>query len=171
MKPETLTKADLVTGVVLIVFSLTVIEESWRMPRLAQMGVRPESAPGLVPGLLGVMLLILGCVLTVRSIRRGGHRLGITRENFVRTLLLPGNIRLIGTLVLCIGYAGVAVGRVPYWLATGAFVFLFIAIFEWRRDADRRARVRSLAFAAGLSVIVTVVVTWVFSNLFLVTLP
>lgn len=166
-----MTKADLITGLVLIVFSITVIEESWRMPRLEQMGVRPESAPGLVPALLGIMLLILGVVLTIRSIKRGGHRLGITRENFVQTLWQSGNLRLIGTLVLCVGYAGVMIGNMPYWLATGIFVFLFTAIFEWRRDADRRARIRALAIATGLAVIVAGTVTWVFANVFLVTLP
>lgn len=166
-----MTKADLVTGVVLIVFSLTVIEESWRMPRLAHLGIHPSSVPGLVPGLLGVMLLILGLVLTIRSIKRGGHHFGITSEGLVRTFVEPGNLRLIGTLVLCVVYAGFAIGNMPYWLATGLFVFLFVVIFEWRHDVDRAARVRSLAFAAGLAVATSAVVTWVFSNLFLVTLP
>lgn len=164
-------KADLITGLVLIVFSIVVIEESWRMPRLEHLGVKPESAPGLVPALLGIMMLILGGVLTVRAIRRGGHHLGVTRENTIRTLLEPGNLRLIGTLVLCVAYAGVMIGHMPYWLATGIFVFLFVAIFEWRRDAGRPERIRALAFAAGLAVIVAGVVTWVFANLFLVTLP
>lgn len=166
-----MTKADLITGLVLILFSLAVIEESWRMPRLADLGVRPESAPGLVPGILGIVLLIFGSVLTVRSLRRGGHHLGFSREGFRQTLSRPRNLRLIATLVLCVGYANIMIGRMPYWLATGIFIFLFIAIFEWRRDADRRARLRSLAFAIGISVTMTAAVTWVFSNAFLVTLP
>ena len=166
-----MTKADLITGLVLIVFSLVVIEESWRMPRLEQMGVRPESAPGLVPALLGIMLLILGVVLTIRSFKRGGHHLGLTREVVAQTLWQPGNLRLIGTLVLCVGYAGFMIGNIPYWLATGIFAFLFIAIFEWRRDLDRRARVRALAFAGGIAIVLAAVVTWVFANVFLVTLP
>lgn len=171
MKPDNMTKADLITGLVLIVFSLTVIEESWRMPRLENLGVKSMSVPGLVPGLLGAILLILGAVLTVRSLRRGGHHMGITRENFVRTLLLPGNVRLIIAMVLCVGYAGVAIGRMPYWLATGLFVFLFTAIFEWRRDADRKARVRALVAALLLAVAASGTVTWIFQKVFLVTLP
>ena len=171
MKIENMTKADLITGLVLIVFSLVVIEESWRMPRLENLDVPLTSVPGLVPGLLGVVLLILGAALTLRSLIRGGHHLGITRENFARTLQLPGNVRLVVTLVLCVGYAGFMVGRLPYWLATGIFVFLFTGIFEWRRDADRRTRLRALAFAAFLAVVTTAVVTWVFESVFLVTLP
>lgn len=171
MKPDTLTKADLITGLVLIVFSLTLIEEAWRMPRLEQLGVHPSSVPGLVPGLLGIILLILGAVLAVRSFRRGGHHLGITRENTAQTFREPGNLRLVVTLVLCIGYAAFMIGNMPYWLATGIFTFLFIALFEWRPDADRRTRVRGLAIAAVISVVVAGAVTWVFANLFLVTLP
>ncbi|MDX9860261.1 MAG: tripartite tricarboxylate transporter TctB family protein [Rhodospirillales bacterium] len=171
MKPDTMTKADLITGLVLIVFSLTLIEESWRMPRLEQLGIHPSSVPGLVPGMLGVILLILGAVLTIRSFRRGGHHLGITRENTARTFCQPGNLRLIATLALSIGYAAFMIGNMPYWLATGVFTFLFIAIFEWRPGADGRTRLRGLAFAAVIAIVVAWVVTWVFANLFLVTLP
>lgn len=171
MKPDTMTKADLITGLVLIIFSLTIIEESWRMPRLEQLGVHPASVPGVVPGMLGVILLTLGAVLTVRSFKRGGHHLGIDRESVVRTLLLPGNLHLLITLVLSVGYSLFMIGNMPYWLATGIFVFLFIAIFEWRPDADRRARMRGLAVAAVIAFPVGWGVAWVFTNLFLVTLP
>jgi putative tricarboxylic transport membrane protein len=171
MKPDTMTKADLITGLVLLVFSLTLIEEAWRMPRLEQLGVHPSSVPGLVPGMLGVILLILGAVLTGRSVRRGGHHLGVTRENTARTFRQPGNLRLIVTLVLCIGYAAFMIGNMPYWLATGIFTFLFIVLFEWHPEADRRTRIRGLAFGAVIAVLVAGVVTWVFANLFLVTLP
>ncbi len=171
MKPDTMTKADLITGLVLIIFSLTIIEESWRMPRLEQLGIHPASVPGVVPGILGIILLILGAVLTIRSFRRGGHRLGINRESVARTLLLPGNLHLLITLVLSVGYASFMIGNMPYWLATGIFTFLFIAVFEWRPNADRRARVRALAVAAVIAVAVSWTVTWTFANLFLVTLP
>lgn len=171
MKPENMTRADLITGIILIVFSLTVIEESWRMPRLEHLGVKSMSVPGLVPGLLGGVLLILGLVLSLRSIVRGGHHLGITRENLVGSLMEPGNLRLIGTLVLCVVYAAGMVGNMPYWLATGLFVFAFVALFEWRPDADRAARVKALAAAAVIAVAIAGLVTWVFSNVFLVTLP
>jgi len=166
-----MTKADLITGLVLIVFSLTLIVESWRMPRLEHLGIHPASAPGLVPGVLGVILLVLGAALTIRSVRRKGYRLGITRESAVQTLRQPGNLRLVATLVLCIGYAAFMIGNMPYWLATGLFAFAFVALFEWRRDADARARARALAVAVILAVAVAWTVTWVFANLFLVTLP
>ena len=83
----------------------------------------------------------------------------------------PGNLRLILTLVLCVGYAGGMIGTIPYWLATGIFVFLFVSLFEWRRDAEPRTRMRGLIIAAVIAVAVAGIVTWVFANVFLVTLP
>lgn len=171
MKPENLTKADFLTGIVLIVFSLTVLEESWRMPRLEHLGVHSMSAPGLVPALLAAVLMILGVVLTLRSVKRGGHRLGLTGESFVRTMTASGNVRLLISLVLTMGYAGFLIGTIPYWLATGVFVFLFVIIFEWRSGADRRARIRAFAVALTMAVIVSGLVTWIFEKVFLVTMP
>ncbi len=164
-------KADFITGLILIVFALTVFEESWTMPRLEHLGAHSMSVPGLVPGLLSVIILILGIVLTIRSIKRSGHRMGITRNSLIATIAEPGNVRFLGTLILCVGYAGFLVGTIPYWLATGLFVFLFVAIFEWRHDATPRARAISFAFALGMAVIVSGAVTWVFQSVFLVTLP
>ena len=164
-------KADFVTGLILIVFALTVFEESWTMPRLEHLGAHSMSVPGLVPGLLSAIIFILGVVLTIRSIKRGGHHMGITRNSLSATLVEPGNIRFLVTLVLTVVYAGFLIGTVPYWLCTGLFVFLFVAIFEWRRDATSRQRAVSLAFALGMAVIVSGAVTWVFESVFLVTLP
>ncbi len=58
------------------------------MPRLAELGVDPMSAPGLTPGLLGLVLAGLGLALLSRSAwtdaalpRRGRGRLGPARDH------------------------------------------------------------------------------------------
>ena len=71
-------RADFLFSLVLIALGLFVTVESWRMPRLAELGIEPWSVPGLVPGLIGVILLALGAVLCGRSVRRGGHRAATT---------------------------------------------------------------------------------------------
>ena len=167
-KPDTMTKADLVTGVVLIAVSAVVVEESWRMPRFEELNVNPYSVPGIVPGILGVILLILGIVLTTRSILRGGHRLGWSRQSLGQCLADSGIRRLLVAVVLTVGYAGGLVGWLPYWLATFLFVFLFVAYFEWDSGRDRR---RITLFAFILAACTSGLVTWVFSDIFLVTLP
>jgi putative tricarboxylic transport membrane protein len=113
------------------------------------------TAPGLVPGLLGLVLLVLGVVLAVRASRRG-----IQAERSVG--FTWGNTPLV--LVLCLGYAIGLVGRAPFWLATFLFVTAFIAIFEY---PVRRRMALAPVYGAATSIVVTVL----FESVFLVRLP
>jgi hypothetical protein len=164
-------RADFVTGLVLSLLGVYVGVESWRMPRFEYLKVHPLSVPGLVPGLLGIVLFMFGAILTIRSVQAGGHRLGLSLEGARRVLARPGSQRLLITFLLTIGYAGFLIGRLPYWLATGLFVFVFVVAFEWRRRMTWREYWRLGIIAGILSVAITLVVTWVFEYLFLVTLP
>jgi len=164
-------KADFLTGLALVLMSVFVLIESWSMPRLEHLKAHPLSTPGIVPAFLAVVLLVFGLVLVMRSIKAGGHRLGLSRQGIRRVLSEPGNQRLLMTAALTIGYAGVLVGRTPYWLATGLFIFLFVTAFESRRGMSAREFWR-MGLASGiLAVTVTTAVSWVFERLFLVTLP
>ena len=171
MKPETMVKADFVTGLVLVVFGIVVIGESWRMPRLEHLGVHELSTPGVVPALLGAILALFGAILVFRSLGTGGHRLGLTRETLGATFMAPENRRLAITLVLTVGYAGGLIGTIPFWLATGVFVLAFVAVFEWRPGLTRSEWRRLGVVSAILAVAVSGVVTWTFETMFLVTLP
>ena len=164
-------KADYLTGLALILFSIYVMVESWRMPRLEHLQAHPLSAPGIVPAFLAVVLLLFGLILVVRSVRAGGHHIGLSREGIHKTLANPGNRRLLITTILTFVYAGVLVGRTPYTLVTGLFVFVFVVVFEWRRDMSRREMGRMGLAAAILAVVFSLVVSYTFEKLFLVTLP
>jgi hypothetical protein len=164
-------KADFITGIVLILISVYVIIESWRMPRLEHLQVHPLSVPGLVPAFLAVVIILFAIQLVIRSVHRGGHRLGITREAFLRTLREPGNQRLLVTAVLTIVYAGFFIGRLPYWLATGLFVFAFVVVFEKKKEMTRAQWTRCTVVAALLATITAAAVSLAFERLFLVTLP
>lgn len=164
-------KADFVTGLVLLFLSLYVIIESWRMPRLEHLKVHPLSVPGIVPAFIGTVLLIFGLILIIRSIRKGGHRLRITYKEIQRVLNDSGNRRLLLTAFFSIGYAGFLIGTLPYWLATGLFIFIFITLFEWKQELDPRQRWKNLMIAVFIAVISSAAITLVFERLFLVTLP
>jgi len=164
-------RADFLTGVVLILFSLYVILESWRMPRMEHLGAHPLSVPGVVPAFLAVILIIAGAVLVIRSVRAGGHRLQLSADKVREVLGKAGNQRLLITLALTVGYAGFLVGRIPYELATGLFIFAFIVIFEWERGRAATKYVRLVVAAAILAVVTTGLVSLAFERLFLVTLP
>jgi putative tricarboxylic transport membrane protein len=164
-------RADFLTGLFLILLSLYVLFESWRMPRLEHLQVHPLSVPGVVPAFLAVILILSGGVLVIRSVRAGGHRIGLTRHAVREVLGRPENRRLLITAGLTIGYAGFLVGSIPYWLGTGVFVFLFVMVFEWEGGRSSSGIVRLALVASALAVATTAAVTWVFERLFLVRLP
>jgi putative tricarboxylic transport membrane protein len=83
----------------------------------------------------------------------------------------PGNQRLLLTAVLCIGYAGFLIGTLPYWLATGLFIFVFIILFEWERGMNVGRQKKCLISAALIAILSSVAITVVFERLFLVALP
>jgi Tripartite tricarboxylate transporter TctB family len=164
-------RADLVWALVWIAIGAAIFTGGFTMDRLERQHINPYTAPGLVPALLGLGIAILGAILLVRSVRRGGLRAtasGGTPADHGRLAL---------ALALCILYAGGLVGRtllgfhVPFWLATALFVFVSILAFEW---TDRRARgelARGIGIAAACAICTAAGVTAVFQEVFLVRLP
>ena len=169
MQPSSMDKADLVTSLLLIGLGLGAAVESWRMPRLEELAINPYTVPGIVPGLLGAIIVLLGAILLVRALRRGGWRLDA--GGVLELLRRESARRLYLSLALTFGYAAGLVGKIPYWLATVIFVFLFITVFEWKSAAAPGQRLRSAGIALGQAIAVAVAVTLVFQYLFLVRLP
>ena len=162
-------KADFVTSVVLILLGVGAFARSLGMPRFAHLNVDPYTVPGIVPGILGLVLTLLGTILFVRAYASGGWRLDPRR--LAANLFSAANKRLVIGLVLTVGYAAGLVGRLPYWLATVVFVFLFIAIYEWHEREGTKIRPMALATAGIQAVVVAIAVTAVFQLVFLVRLP
>ncbi|VAW11942.1 hypothetical protein MNBD_ALPHA09-2373 [hydrothermal vent metagenome] len=162
-------RADFITAVVLILLGLGALVESAGMPRFETLNIEPYTVPGIVPGVLSFILILLGMLLLVRACAKGGWRLDPRRA--VALFLSPDNKRLTIALVLTLGYAAGLVGRVPYWLATVIFVFFFTATYEWSGDDGAGPRARKLATAGVQAVLVAIAVTVVFQEIFLVRLP
>ena len=169
METRPLARADLITGAVFAALGIAVLVESWNMPRLEERSINPWTVPGLVPGLLGVVIAMLGFILAVRSVLAGGMRPVSADADPAEAR--AGRYRFWLCLVLCLVYAVLLVGRLPFWLATGLFVFAFIAAFEWRSDDPPRPRTVKLATAGVVAVLCTVTVSYSFEYLFLVRLP
>jgi hypothetical protein len=141
---------DRVQGAVWALGGGAIVYASWTMDRLERHGAALYTAPGLVPGLLGLVLLLLGVALALR------------RKRAEPTALRAGNTPLV--LLLCLGYAIGLVGRAPFWLATFVFVTAFIALFEYP------AR-RQMALAPLYGAATSLIVTYLFETVFLVRLP
>jgi putative tricarboxylic transport membrane protein len=157
-------RADLVTAAVLFALGVAIMQQAWQMPRFVEQSGTGLTAPGIVPGFYGAMLALLSGVLGLRAMRRGGWAVRAPR----RAATGDGR-QLLTAAVLGVLYAGVLVGRVPFWMAAALFVFAFTAAFEWDQGPERRARRVVEAALIGLGT--GLVVTLVFEKLFLLRLP
>ena len=139
---------DRAQGAFWILVGGAIFYASWTMDRLANLGVQPFSAPGLLPGILGVFIILLGVGMALRGRPATG-------EPFQwKQILLP--------TALCLGFAGGLVGRgVPFWLAAWIFVTVMICTLQ-RRLAWQAFVIGALASGT---------ITLVFQELFLIRLP
>jgi putative tricarboxylic transport membrane protein len=158
-------RADLWTAAVLLCFGLGIVALAWNMPTFVEQSHTGLTAPGIVPGFHGVVIAVLAVLLGVRALRRGA----LARGSSGPALVAGDGKRLLIAAVLGTLYAGVLVGRLPFWLASALFVFAFTAIFEWEQGPERR--VRRLAEAALIGLGTGVAVMLVFERVFLVRLP
>ena len=163
-------KKDFITSIVLIVFSISVVISSYTMPRLERRGIDPFSAPGVVPGMIGLILLCLALILFVRSVRRGGYLL------FDQPADPPSRHRgaarrVVLTLVISLIYALGLLGRIDYALATMLYIFSFIVLFEYRWGTPLNSQKKVVAFALVQALVASVLISLVFRKLFLIDLP
>lgn len=163
-------RADFVTSLFLMVLGIGVVAESWRMPRYTEFASSVWSAPGVTPGLIGLVLAILGAVLFFRTRRSQPGE-------------APGEAASGGAswpqaaiaLALCFGFAAILIGRIPFLLASFLFVMVFILLFDFidNRDAyrDRLQSIRRLVTVVGVSGAAAWAISTIFQDLFFVRLP
>jgi hypothetical protein len=151
--------ADVRGGAAWIVFGLAILIGALRMDRFEAMGATLYTAPGLVPGIFGLLLIVLGGVLMSRGWRRARAAAVASEPLF--------NRRIAIMLVLALGYAAVLVGRVPFTAATAAFVALFTFVFA----ATGAPMWRRIGVALVSGVLTAAAIVLVFERIFLVRLP
>jgi len=120
--------------------------------------------------LLGLMMVLLGGLLALRSWRRGGaHR----SPDAPRTTVAE-RLRIAMVVGLCAGFDVLLVGHgLPFWLASWIFVSTSILVLQ---HAQRRAAGERLTFVPVLKALAIGLgagagVTLLFQELFLVRLP
>jgi hypothetical protein len=139
---------------------------SLRMDRLTDRGIEAWSAPGLTPGVVGALMILLSLVL-------GGQAVRAPAPTTDEPPALPGTMRRAGlALLLCVAFAGLTLGHgLPFVIEGAVFIFVFTTLFSWAewQAAGRVARglVQTLAVAVGASAFIS----WLFESVFLVRLP
>jgi hypothetical protein len=154
-------------GLFWLALGLAIFFESWRMPRLEEQGINPYTVPGLVPGLLGLILAVFGVAL---FFRRAPAAAEIDLEGSDGGQAEPWRVAL--AFVLCVGFGAFALGHgPPFWLASGVFLFLAIILFEWPEHRAEGTLRYGLIRAALVGVVGSAAITFIFQEIFLVRLP
>ena len=164
-------RGDLKDAACWIAFGVAVLVGSITMDRLEQQHINPYTIPGLLPGVLGLMMILLGGILALRSLRRGALRLAPSPSS---THDSERWRRIWVVTSLCLGYGIVLIGHgLPFWLASTLYVTASILIVQGmsRDPVVRQQTPRSWAKALIIGLISSVVTTLVFQEFFLVRLP
>ena len=139
------------------------------MDRLESQSINPYTVPGLLPALLGIVMLLLGGCW--RSAAGGAAR----SKRRPRGAFRRHGARRIGlVLALCLVFGVVLVGHgLPFWLASAIFVSVAIVALQQpqRRAAGRGLGLRDGAIAVAIGLGAGGAITLVFQQIFLVRLP
>ena len=185
-------RGDVAVGIAWAMLGALIAVASWRMDRLETMHINPWSAPGLVPGFLGAMMVVFGSVLawksrasrTAAAARRaapaattattGAHagvHAGVHAHADAGAPTLSQAPRTLLAVGLCLAFAGGLLGRgLPFVLTAAAFVFVWIVAFRWRTWPPT-GRLRGVATAAAIAIGASTVIAYLFQAVFLVRLP
>jgi len=157
-----LARADLVTGACVAALGVVVVVLALQMPDFAERGVNPLTAPGIFPGVIGMVLTVCGAVLVARSWRSPG-------EGERRSVDWQAVRRVLGALAI-MAAAVAAVGRVDFRLLVGAVTLAFTVFFlEWKIPRGRLVP-RLVAVAVTVALVAYAIPT-LFEQVFLVRLP
>src|SRR5215213_7551626 len=147
---------------------IAILIGSVMMDRLEKQNINPYTIPGLLPGLLGIAIIILGVLLALRSWRAGALASaagnGTTSNPAERK-------RLLLVLGLCLTFGVVLVGHgLPFWLASAIFVTVSILSLQYqgRKSTGQQLNAGSFIKAAAVGAGTGIVTSIVFQEIFLV---
>ena len=159
---------DAVSAVAWALLGGVIVIASWRLDRLENLGINAWSVPGLTPGVIGVLIVVLALVLGLQSRGKPGN----TAPEEEAGEAPPSMRRSVAAAALCVAFAGLSLGHgLPFVVEAAAFVFAFITLFSlpaWRAEG-RLAR--GLATALVVAVASSAAIAWLFESVFLVRLP
>ncbi|QDY71538.1 tripartite tricarboxylate transporter TctB family protein [Qingshengfaniella alkalisoli] len=162
MTSNSMKHADRITSGLLAALGIAMLVGGYRMDRLEIRQIHPSTIPGLVPMILGVLMVICATLLFV-SARKANTEQGFLQGGDNRYLLL--------TLGLTLVYALGLVGNLPFAVATAIFITAFSLVFTWPLRGLAKAKLKATASAAAIGVISAFLISLIFEQGFLVRLP
>jgi MFS family permease len=175
-------KADKWTSLVLFALGVAMLAGGLAMDRLEIRRIHPASIPGLVPIMLGAIMMLCAGLLFL-SARRTLQEMpagslpaesqpaqhddtgepGDEDTSSVRNLLLAAAYSTIYALFL--------VGNMPFALASAIYIAVFYIQFTWKRTATVRERGKQIALGLLFAGIGAYSIAGLFQYGFLVRLP
>lgn len=166
---RSINRTDLVAGLIVISLGMFALIGSWQMPRFENRGADPFTIPGLTPGLLGIIITILGLMLLLRAVR--GYNVSGGSKPTITDWSRSSALRTIFTVVAVIIYASLLFGRMHFVLATTIFVFAFSFGSEWINSERKHSIPVTAILSLILAVCAAFAIHYVFTSIFLVRLP
>ncbi|SHH15611.1 tripartite tricarboxylate transporter TctB family protein [Cognatishimia maritima] len=153
--------ADLVFGLILVMLGCALTWGGFTMDRLEVRRIHPASIPGLVPMGLGLLIALSGVLLVATNMK--------VRASEIISVQKPG--LLFQMLVICLFYALVMLGRIPFFWATS--IFIAIATFRLGSDAAETETSRGplMIKAVLFGLVMSAAISALFRYAFLVRLP
>lgn len=123
---------DVRLGFLILVFGLYICWTSFTLPMRGEF----IESPGIFPGLMGMLLILFGAILTGRSLKKGG-RLHLTRI-FGSTISIVKSREhrpvILGIILPAI-YVFVGIPHFGFYLASALFmtVMFYLFVKRWRK--------------------------------------
>ena len=156
--------ADRLTAFVLLVLGVGMAVGGYTMERLEIRQIHPASIPGLVPMILGA--LMSGCALPLWLSASKDSERGAA------PFMAGGSWARLGiTTGLCVIYAVVLVGRIPFFWATSLFITAFALAFALPGAPPGRPRLMAAGISVALGIGMAFAISILFEQVFLVRLP
>lgn len=154
---DILNKADFITGLILCILSIFFIIGALRMPIDPAFGIYGH--PGLSPIFFSTMLFILSFYLIIRSKTKFSDI--IKSLNSLKGIRERSDIKNLVTALLFIIIYIFLLRKIPYFILTSIFIFLFSYFFYKRKPI----------LLSIISVIATLIIIILFSKLFFIPMP
>ena len=166
-------RAELLSAAFWAMLGSAILIASWRMERLTQQGINVWSAPGLLPGVVGLLMVLFAIALALQARRGGAADADAEAAAAEGTAASSTGLRQSAlAALLCLAFAGVSLGHgLPFQVEAAIFIVLFTAVFRWAEWRAGGRRARGLAQAAAVAVVAATAIGWFFESVFLVRLP
>jgi len=132
MKKKELRRADFITSVLLLVFSVWIIMETLKMPMKDTFGGVQNVwyvSPALFPLIISIFIMVLGTVLLIHSIKTGGAKYFLDNFSVRYKGLSEKNIRFIGILLALFSFVYLNIPRIDFFISITLFLTYFISVF------------------------------------------